>query len=177
MGGQALLHHERRAAPGWMQLALASTALMGAVMSVAGIWGGAALTATGLATLATGFVVWMLFAVLRVSVTSTHVHVQYGTFGPKIPLAGIESVGVRDYQWLDFGGWGIRKSLASGETMYNMPGDGGRALRIVWRDAAMKRHVTNIGLPEPERAQRAIERGRASLPAGASVRELPSADR
>jgi hypothetical protein len=105
------------------------------------------------------FAVWMLFSVLRVTVSEGRVNVQYGVFGPTIPMHAIESAEATRYDWKKFGGWGIRRSR-DGEWIYNMPGDGGRAVRIVWRDAQGNRKVTLVGSREPEALAKAIHRGR-----------------
>jgi hypothetical protein len=114
-----------------------------------------------------GIFLWALFSVLRFTISERAVVVQYGLFGPTIPIESIESAEAVDYDWKKFGGWGIRRSL-DGEWMYNMPGDGGRALRIVWTDKHGERRITGIGMPAPEPAAAAIAQARRALP---SVRE------
>jgi hypothetical protein len=129
---------------------------------------------TGLLFVPLGILLWALFAVLRFTVSEGAVDVQYGLFGPKIPTSAIESADAIDYDWKRFGGWGIRRSL-DGEWMYNMPGDGGRAVRIVWRDEQGKRRVTNVGTPSPEPAVAAIRTAMRALPS-AATRALPDGD-
>jgi hypothetical protein len=121
----------------------------------------------GLPTLA---IVWLLFSVLRVTVSERAVNVQYGLFGPKIPIAAIESSEAVTYDWKRFGGWGIKRSR-DGAWIYNMPGDGGRAVRIVWRDARGRRRTTLIGSRQSTELAAQIERallgrGQAALPPG-----------
>ena len=131
-----------------------------------GAWIGAAV---GLPMLA---MIWVLLSVLRVTVSSGGVSVQYGLFGPQIPSAAIESAEATTYDWKQFGGWGIRRSR-QGEWIYNMPGDGGRAVRIVWRDRKGRRRVTLIGSPQPEPLAQQVRRARAALPASAERKALP----
>jgi hypothetical protein len=134
-----------------------------AVMTIAsaftgpGAWVGTVLTLPLLA------VVWLLFSVLRVTVSEGHVNVQYGLFGPKIPVSAIESAEAVEYDWKRFGGWGIRVN-SHGEWIYNMPGDGGRAVRVAWRDRKGKQRVTYIGSLESERLARQIDKARALGP-------------
>jgi len=116
--------------------------------------------------------VWLLFSVLRVTVSEGHVNVQLGLFGPKIPIPAIESVEALEYDWKEFGGWGIRLNI-KGEWMYNLPGDGGRAVRIVWRDRKGKRKVTYVASRNSEQLAATIERALAALPAGQSRAALP----
>lgn len=111
---------------------------------------------------------WMLFSVLRVTVSEGHVNVQYGLFGPRIPIAAIESAEAIRYDWKSFGGWGIRHRR--GEWLYNMPGDGGRAVRIVWRGDQGQRHVTLIGSRNAEELALKILQSRDAL-------SLPAADK
>lgn len=140
-------------------------ALFGAIMVLtigvgfleAGAWVGTVLTAPLV------LLMWLLFSVLRVTVSQGHVNVQYGLFGPRIPIAAIESAEAVEYDWKRFGGWGIRLN-AQGEWMYNMPGDGGRAVRIVWRDKG-KTKVTYVGSLESARLAEQIAQARALGPA------------
>jgi hypothetical protein len=167
MAGEGkLLHHDKRPAPKWMQALTGSMALVGLAMLFSPAW------LTGLVFIPIGVVLWSLFAVLRFNVSEGAVKIQYGLFGPTIPIASIERAEAVDYDWKTFGGWGIRRSLA-GETMYNMPGDHGRAVRIVWRDGKGRQHVTNVGTPQPEAAVAAIRTAQAALPSAATPGSLP----
>ncbi len=114
----------------------------------------------------------LLFAILRVTVSEGSVNIQYGLFGPKIPMAAIESAEAITYDWKKYGGWGIRRSM-DGEWMYNMPGDGGSAVRIVWRTKAGKRKVTLVGTQEAPSMAAAISKAQQALPGGPSTPELP----
>jgi len=109
-------------------------------------------------------VAWMLFAVLRVSVSEDNVNVQYGLFGPKIPISAIESAEAVEYDWKSFGGWGIRVNR-KGEWIYNMPGDQGRAVRIAWRDKRGRSRVTYVGSLQSENLASQIAHARALGPA------------
>src|SRR2546425_10307209 len=51
---------------------------------------------------------WAMFISLRVHVTTREVLIQFGVFGPRIPLERIDSVAVRDYPVLALGG-GIKR--------------------------------------------------------------------
>lgn len=170
-GHGAVLHRGKRPAPMWMQLLTGSMAITGAIMLATPAW------ATGLVFVPVGLILWSLFSVLRYTVSEGAVKIQYGLFGPTIPTAAIESAEAVDYDWKKFGGWGIRRSL-DGEWMYNMPGDHGRAIRIVWRDGATRK-VTLVGTPSPEPGVAAIEAARRALPpaAGGPQPALPPDDR
>lgn len=122
----------------------------------------------GLLALPVLVLIWLFFSVLRVTVSERAVNVQYGLFGPKIPLAAIEEAEAVTYDWKKFGGWGIKRSL-DGEWIYNMPGDGGRAVRLAWRDRKGKRRVTLVGTRQADEMARQIDRGREALPGGAAA--------
>lgn len=64
----------------------------------------------------------LTFAVLRTIVTDRMVTVKYGLWGPEIELSSIRSCKVVDYEWTQFGGWGIRRG-AGGVWAY-VPGPG-----------------------------------------------------
>src|ERR1700722_16052517 len=74
---------------------------------------------------------WGPFAGRRVSVSRDVVYVQYGLFGPKIAVRAIERCEAVAYDWKKYGGWGIRYA-GDGSVAYNMLGDGGRAVKIVY---------------------------------------------
>src|SRR6185369_5882216 len=101
----------------------------------------------------------LLFAVLRITVTREAVLVQYGLFGPKIQLSQISDCAAVDYNWMDYGGWGIRRGR-DGSWAYNMMGDAGRAVRIQWTDEKGKKQVTLLASPDPEGLARAVNDAR-----------------
>lgn len=90
-------------------------------------------------------IAWLLFAVLRATVTQDELHIQYGLFGPKIPIAKIKRAEAVDYDWKEFGGWGIRRSFKDGAWIYNMWGDKGRAARVTYEDEAGKDKTVVVG--------------------------------
>lgn len=108
--------------------------------------------------------VWLFFGVLRTTVSERSVNVQYGLIGPRIPVQAITALEVVDYDWTQYGGWGIRRGPEG--WMYNMMGDGGRAVRIEWTDAKGRSKVTFVGTRGADRLGEAIERARATLPPG-----------
>lgn len=177
-GEGAVLYRDKSRAPWQLHaiFALSTAAVFGAALAAGGAAGGAVGLAVGLPMLA---LTWLLFAVLRVTVSEGHVNVQYGLFGPKIPIAAIESAEPVQYDWKKFGGWGIRRAMTGDhEWIYNMPGDGGRAVRIVWRDAKGRRRIHLIGSQRSEELARQIGRAQAALPEGARSATLtPGADR
>ena len=171
MRGEGMVLYRDKTSSPWQMHAIcgAVAALMILkVLMVPAAWGEA------LIALPLIIMIWVLFSVLRVTVSEGHVNIQLGLFGPKIPIPAIESVEAVEYG-LKFGGWGIRRN-PEGEWLYNLPGDGGRAVRIVWRTRKGKRKVTYVATRETEQLAATIEQARAALPAGKSMAALPEAD-
>ncbi|MEP7123309.1 MAG: hypothetical protein ABJE95_20455 [Byssovorax sp.] len=112
--------------------------------------------------------VWILFSALRVSVTAKEVHVQYGVFGPRIPIDAIESCEACDYDWKQYGGFGIRYGR-DGSVAYNMMGDGGRAVRITYKKGTKTKKLL-LAAKDPERLATAIHQARAMAFGGAGAR-------
>lgn len=165
-GEGTVLYRDKRRAPWPLHAAIAAAAaivLGGAVAS-----GELLVLAIALPLLA---LIWVLFSVLRVTVSERVVTVQLGLFGPEIPVGAIELCEATTYDWKKFGGWGIRRSR-EGEWIYNMPGDGGHAVRMVWRDRRGRRRVTLIGSRHADQLASKIRGARAALPAAPSPAAL-----
>ena len=112
-------------------------------------------------TLLTG----VFFSVIRASVSTTHVDVHYGLFGPRIPIAAIESAEPVTHEHRGFLRWGI-SPLGRGEWLHMVPGDEGRAVKITWVARNGQRRVHWIGSHDPEGMASAIHaaKQRAALP-------------
>lgn len=110
-------------------------------------------------------IIWLLFSVLRISVTRDEVYVQYGLFGPKIAVRDIERAAAIDYDWKRYGGWGIRHGR-DGSVAYNMMGDQGRAVEIVYKKGDKTKKVL-VASPDPARLASAINQARALASGGA----------
>ncbi len=163
MAGEGLVLHRAKQRAPWMLNALfGSLSLVSVVPVLTGVPGA---WASALLTMPILFVLWMLFAVLRVTVSEGSVDIQYGLFGPTIPIASIESATATTYRWVRYGGWGIRRG-PGGEWLYNMPGDGGKAVRIVWRDAKGRHKTTLVGSKDNEALAQAIAQAQKALPPG-----------
>jgi hypothetical protein len=154
-GEGMVLYRDKSRAPWPLHAVFGALSLVtiGSAFAGPGAWIGTA------ATLPLIAVMWLLFSVLRVTVSQGQVNVQYGLFGPKIPVSSIESAEAVEYDWKQWGGWGIRVNR-KGEWIYNMPGDRGRAVRIAWRDRKGKSKVTYVGSLESEDLARRIAQAR-----------------
>ncbi len=62
-----------------------------------------------------------IFRRLRIAVTDKRVDFGFGILRKSLPLASIQSCEVKRYNWLPYGGWGIRFSTG-GRRAYSMPG-------------------------------------------------------
>jgi hypothetical protein len=113
---------------------------------------------------------WLLFSVLRISVTREEVFVQYGLFGPKIAVRDIERCAAVSYDWKKYGGWGIRYG-ADGSVAYNMMGDHGRAVEIVYKKDGKQKKVL-VASPDPERLAAAVNKAREMAIADAAPKRI-----
>lgn len=161
-GAQVLAIHRGRPGLGYHALiafAAVAIALKAATVASAGI---------GLVLLA---LAWITFAIMRVTVTPSHLDVKYGPFGPHIPIAAITAIEATRYHWSSWGGWGIRRKLGTGEVLYAMPGDGGNAIRVAWTDAKGHTHRAVVGVRTPSEIVEAVEAVRARARAVATGEE------
>jgi hypothetical protein len=169
MRGEGMVLYRDKTRSPWQLHAIigtVATMMIASAIFAPGGWIGAAV---GLPLLT---LIWLLFSVLRVTVSQGHVNIQLGLFGPKIPIPAIESAEPLAYDWKQFGGWGIRLNR-QGEWMYNLPGDGGRAVKIVWRDRKGRRKVTYVASREAEQVAHAIAQAQAALPEARTKPALP----
>lgn len=162
MGGGAILYQSKAKAPLSFHLLMLLPAIMTSLaLSLATLdpkapsWIPLLILPSLLVTLP----LWLLFSVLRVTVTSAHVHIQYGLFGPKIPLESISACEGVAYDWKKYGGFGIRRG-ADGSHLYNMMGDQGRAVKLTWTDEKGKVTTTLCSASDPEAFVRAVNKAK-----------------
>jgi hypothetical protein len=154
MQGSTARYVDKVKMPRWLSAALLGA---GAIGAVAGVVSGGPLIAP-IAVLATTVGVWALFSTIRVVVTDDVVHVQFGLFGPRIPVDKIVSVEVVDYNPLKYGGWGLRFGL-DGSRAFSLPGHGGKAVRVRYKGRLGTRTV-DVTSEHPEAVRAAIEEAR-----------------
>jgi hypothetical protein len=164
MGGSGPLARSRLANPWWFHLLIAPAAL---ISLVAGIQ---ALPVTIVPLVLSAFVLllWVCLWYLRVAVTASHVHIQYGLFGPRIPIEAIREARAETYDWARHGGWGVRYRPGVGWA-YSVPGRGGRGLKLIYVDKGREREVF-VSSDRPEELVAGIERARG----GARVPSAPT---
>lgn len=124
-----------------------------------------------LASVAVLLLAWLLFSVLRITVSEREVFVQYGLFGPRIPVADITRCEAVAYDWDQYGGWGIRYGR-DGSRAYNMLGDRGRAVRIAYKKGKNEQ-VVLLSSRDPGRLAASIEEARAAVAAKMPVASVP----
>lgn len=161
--GATVLHRDKRVSRG-LALALLIpgllTVALGAYIGVANATASkpvpaAALPLVVLGVVALGLFLMLLgvmFSVVRTLVTARAVHVKFGLWGPDIPLASIERAAVVRYDWVQFGGWGIKRNL-QGTWAYVPSGD--RAVELVYREGGAERRVL-VGVEDPAELVRKI---------------------
>lgn len=103
----------------------------------------------------------LVFSVVRVTVSSEFVDIDYGLIGPKIPLAAIESVTAIGHKYGGVLRWGV-SPIGVRKWLYLMPGDQGRAVKIEWRDRKGDRRVHIISSRDNEQLANAIQSARAT---------------
>ncbi len=75
-----------------------------------------------------------LFHRLRVTLGPDTLTVGFGPFRERLPLARIAACDPVTYHWLASGGYGIRYAFWRRAKLYNVPGDGGRAVELTLDD-------------------------------------------
>jgi len=154
MGGGEALARSRVGWPWWFHAIMGT---MGAFLVFSAI---ASSTVVPLLSLPVLAVVWLLLMFLRVTVTTEHVHVQLGLFGPKIPIKKLIDAKAEDYQVLKYGGWGIRLGR-DGSWAYSMPGSGGRGVRLTYETESGKKKEVFVSSNDPEAILAGIAKARA----------------
>lgn len=128
MAAEGGVLHERRRMPGWFFGLMGVIGLVELVASVATANPLPALVAFPIIVAVT-----LLLSHLRVVLTETHLHIQYGLWGPKVAVEDIVAMRVEPYSMMRYGGFGIRRSI-DGYWAYSTPGGSGQALILETRD-------------------------------------------
>ncbi len=168
----ALLHRERMVQQfHWIMLVQALVALAFSIGLLGGaVFGGVPAVAVVLSFLATAALalVWVLFSVLRVHVTTREVLIKLGPLGPRFAVEHITKCAVVPRPVGRYGGGKIR-ILPDGtrEHSYMMATKPSELVSLEARDDRGKTHRVLLSSCEPAKLVEAIERARAQ--AGAQV--------
>lgn len=101
----------------------------------------------------------VLFSSLRTAVSTREVHIQYGLWGPRVPIEAITECEVIEYDAMKFGGWGIKLS-SDGTWAYSMPG-ADKALRIHWTTPKGKTKKAVVTAEDASALHGAVRRAQA----------------
>lgn len=169
--GAAVLHRDKRVSRG-LALALLVpgllTVLLGGFVGFANATASKPVPAAALPLVVGGVValglflmlLGVMFSVVRTLVTARAVHVKFGLWGPDIPLGAIEEAKVVRYDWMQFGGWGIKRN-AQGTWAYVPSGD--QAVELVYREGGAERRVL-VGVEDPAELVRKIAEAKQGAP-------------
>ncbi len=113
-------------------------------------------------------------SVMRTKVTSEELHVQYGLWGPRVPITALTSCNVIPYDWKKFGGWGIKRSM-DGVWSYT-PTMVERVVAISWTDDKGKTKKAVFAAEDPDSVAAAIRRARTQPVATAPNKVRVSAE-
>lgn len=140
-------------------LGLATLGLVaGAVgFALAGIWPAAAIMG-GLSPVFA--LLTLVFPVVRAVVTADEVHVQYGLWGPRVPIDSITECVAERYDWNKYGGWGIRRSRHDDSWAY-VPSGAKDVVALSWTEDGKTRR-TLFAASDPRGTVAAIQRVRAA---------------
>lgn len=160
-----VMYREKISYPGWFKLLIPLLMTLPLVIAgtsafIAGEVGAVILMALLTPLMLLGSLV---MSTLRVTVTSKNLHVQYGLWGPSIPLEAIEHCEAEHYSVWKYGGYGIRYSISEKAWCYNMIGDKGQAVRIHWRDEKGKLRKTLVASESHTVLANQINRARAAM--------------
>ncbi|MBZ0119635.1 MAG: hypothetical protein K8H88_21780 [Sandaracinaceae bacterium] len=108
----------------------------------------------------------LFFAVMRTTVTTQYLNVQYGLLGPSIPIAAIESHEVVELSPLSRLAFGPKLEL-DGSWRYIPPGVKG-GVRVRWSEGGKERSCL-IGAGDPEALSRALSRAREGRARGGTT--------
>lgn len=115
----------------------------------------------------------IMFGVLRTLVTRKAVHVKYGLWGPTIPNEAIESARVVEYDWTEFGGWGMKIGKGGARAYVTRNGP---CVEIIYRDDSGKSKRVLIGSENASATVAAINEARGHVRVADDVARSTAAD-
>lgn len=148
--------------------------LGGAIVTFAGLLPGssAAVGAFLLAMSAFFAFLWTTLSVIRTVVSDREVHVQYGLWGPRVPIEQVRSCRVVDYDWARFGGWGIKRD---GEGTWAYVFTNGKVVELTWQEPDGTEKKVLFSASDPEAIVRAVQQARDESPTTERASVEPSA--
>ena len=125
----------------------------------------------------------MTLTVARTMVSEGEVRLQYGLWGPRIPVGSIRRCRVVAYDWKRFGGWGIKRS-GDGTWAYVLSGTGD-VVELTWMAEDGEEKTVQFSASDPRAFVAAVDEARgattgvriaADVPAEATESAEESAD-
>ncbi len=158
-GGGQVLHRSKLVARRLALLLLTSGVLTGVHAAVSffneSLLAAILLSSGSLAMLLAG----LSLSVMRTKVTFEVLHVQYGLWGPRVPITAITSCNVIPYDRQKFGAWGIKRSVDG--TWCYMPTMVESVVSISWTDEQGDTKKAIFAAEDPDAVAVAIRRARA----------------
>ncbi len=113
-------------------------------------------------TLLTAFFTFLALTltVVRTVVSEREVLVQYGLWGPRVPMGRVTSCRVVPYDWVRFAGWGIKRS-ADGTWAYVLDAKS-EVVELQWTDEAGEARAVQFSASDPHAVASAVEQARAA---------------
>ena len=105
------------------------------VLQDAAIMGAGTRLVLGITFLVVAWFIW-IFTRLRIVVDAEALTIGFGPFRERIPRWQIAECSVTQYRWQEWGGIGLR--IRPGARLYNVPGDGGWAVRVRLRNGQIR---------------------------------------
>jgi hypothetical protein len=102
-------------------------------------------------------VAYLVRTTLRIHVDDETLRCGFGPFGLTIPRARIERAEAVSYSWATYGGWGVKGGF-DGSLAYTVLGDGGRGVRVTYRNARGRRRTVLLSSRRPEDLANALTR-------------------
>jgi hypothetical protein len=167
MGGDEAIHHEKHVSRLFFGLMMMPALFALAVAAWVAFTEGPLPALVGLLSFLIVTLSALYFAVMRITVTPTHVQVRYGNMGKSIPLAAITKAEVEKLDGLSRVAFGA-KWEGPGRWRYVPPGVE-EGVRVTWSEGGKPRSSL-IGARDAPALLHAIERARAGTATSARVR-------
>lgn len=141
-----------------------------ALLAFFALWCGAGAIGSLVASAGVGLVLFLVamsaffaflaltLTVVRVVVSEGELYVQYGLWGPRIPIGRIRSCRAVPYDWKEFGGWGIKRS-GDGTWAY-VTSSRGDVVEVTYDEGETQKRVL-FSASDPRSVVAAVEEARA----------------
>jgi len=101
------------------------------------------------------FALYAAFGALRIRVDEERLRVGFGPFGTTVAASSIERAEPCSYSKAAYGGWGVRGGF-DGTLAYTVLGDGGRGVRVQYRNKKGRRRMLLMSSAHPDELSGAL---------------------